>query len=151
VKALKEALRDDIIEVISTDHAPHSAAEKSKSFTEAPFGIVGSETAFALTMTELVKTGYLTLKQMVEKMSVNPAKILGRDRGCISEGWVADLVIADPTVEYAIDKNSFYSKGKNTPFHGRNVTGRVDCTFVSGKMVYSYKTMEAKTSGNQED
>jgi dihydroorotase len=151
VKALKEALRDDIIEVISTDHAPHSAEEKSKSFTEAPFGIVGSETAFALTMTELVKPGYLTLRQMVEKMSVNPAKILGKDRGCIGEGWVADLVIADPAAEYAIDKNSFYSKGKNTPFHGRKVTGRVEYTFVSGKMVYSYKTMEAKTSGNQED
>jgi dihydroorotase len=139
VKALKEALRDGIIDVISTDHAPHSAEEKEKSFVDAPFGIVGLETAFALTMTELVKPGYLTLSQMVEKMSTNPAKILGIKKGCIGEGWEADLVIADPDAEYSIDKNQFYSKGKNTPFHGRKVIGRVEYTFVSGKQVYKYK------------
>lgn len=138
VKALKEALRDNIIDVISTDHAPHSAEEKLKSFSEAPFGIVGSETAFALTISELVKTGYLTPKQMVEKLSTNPAKIIGSDRGCIGEGRIADLVIADPNVEYVIDKNAFYSKGKNTPFHGRKVTGRIEYTLVSGKIVYSF-------------
>lgn len=139
VDALKNALRDNIIDVISTDHAPHSEEEKAKSMSEAPFGIVGSETAFALTMSELVKTGYLTPKQMVEKLSANPAKILGSDRGCIGEGKIADIVIADPKVEYRIDKNSFYSKGKNTPFHGRKVTGRVEYTFVSGKMVYKFQ------------
>lgn len=138
VQALKEALRDDVIDVISTDHAPHSAEEKSKSMAEAPFGIVGSETAFALTISELVKTGYLTPRQMVEKLSTNPARILKSDRGCIGEGRVADLVIADPKVEYIIDKNSFYSKGKNTPFHGRKVTGRVEYTFVSGKIIYKF-------------
>lgn len=139
VMTLKEALRDNIIDVISTDHAPHSAEEKSKSMVEAPFGIVGSETAFALTMSELVKTGFLTPRQMVEKLSVNAAKILRSDRGCIGEGRIADLVIADPKVEYTIDKNSFYSKGRNTPFHGRKVTGRVEYTFVSGKMVYRFE------------
>ena len=139
VKALKEALRDNVIDVISTDHAPHSEEEKHKSMSEAPFGIVGSETAFALTLTELVKTGYLTPKQMVEKMSYNPAKILGCDKGCIGEGRIADLVIADPEAEYIIDKYSFYSKGKNTPFHGRKVTGRVEYTFVAGKLVYQYQ------------
>lgn len=139
VQALKEALRDGIMDVISTDHAPHSAEEKAKSIADAPFGIVGSETAFALTYTELVKTGYLTPRQLVEKMSVNPAKILKLDRGCIGEGKIADLVIADQNEEYAIDKNSFYSKGKNTPFHGRKVQGRVVYTFVNGKMVYEYK------------
>jgi dihydroorotase len=106
---------------------------------EAPFGIVGSETAFALTMTELVKTGYLSLRQMVEKLSVNPANILGINRGCIGEARIADVVIADPDAVYSVDKNSFYSKGKNTPFHGRTVTGRVEYTFVSGKMVYQYQ------------
>ena len=139
VIALKEALRNNIIDVISTDHAPHSREEKAKSFLEAPFGIVGSETAFALTMTELVKTGVLTPRQMVEKMSANPAKILGSDRGCIGQGRVADLVIADPEAEYTINPERFYSKGKNTPFHGRRVTGRVEYTFVSGKLVYEYK------------
>jgi len=142
VRALKEALRDDIIDVISTDHAPHSAEEKSKSIAKAPFGIVGSETAFALSLTELVKTGYLTPWKMVEKMSVNPAKILGIKRGCIGEGWVADLVIADFDTEYTIDKNKFYSKGKNTPFHGRKVVGRVEYTFVAGSKVYEYKKEE---------
>lgn len=142
VRALKEALRDDIIDVISTDHAPHSAEEKSKSFSEAPFGIVGSETAFALSMTELVKTGYLTPWKLVEKMSVNPAKIIGIQRGCIGEGWVADLVIADPEAEYTIDKNKFYSKGKNTPFHGRKVFGRVEYTFVDGNKIYEYEKNE---------
>ena len=139
VKALKEGLRDDILDVIATDHAPHSKDEKLKSMTEAPFGIVGLETVFALTLTELVKPGYLSLKQMVEKMSMNPAKILKSDRGCIGEGRIADLVIADPGEEYIIDKERFFSKGKNTPFHGRKVTGRVVYTFVAGDMVYQYQ------------
>ncbi|MDF2542108.1 MAG: dihydroorotase, multifunctional complex type [Herbinix sp.] len=136
VKALIEALKNDVIDVIATDHAPHSQEEKAKSMTEAPFGIVGSETAFALTMTQLVNTGYLTPKQMVEKLSVNPAKILGIDKGCIGAGKIADLVIADPQAEYVIDKNSFYSKGKNTPFHGKKVVGRIEYTIVAGKIVY---------------
>lgn len=140
VIALKEALRDDIIDVIATDHAPHSKEEKEKSFTEAPFGIVGLETAFALTITELVNKGYLTPRQMVEKLCVNPARILGIDKGCIGEGCIADLVIADPDAGYTIDKNRFYSKGKNTPFHGRTVTGRVEYTFVGGKLVYHHAT-----------
>ncbi len=136
VKALKEALRDGTIDVISTDHAPHSAEEKAKSMAEAPFGIVGSETAFALVMTELVLKGYLTPSQMVEKMSVNPARILKSEKGCIDEGRIADLVIADPKAEYTIDVDRFYSKGKNSPFHGKKVTGRVEYTFVGGKLVY---------------
>lgn len=138
VQALKEALRDDVIDVIATDHAPHSAEEKNKPFTEAPFGIIGMETAFALTMTKLVKPGYLTLRQMVEKMSVNPARILKLDKGCIGEGCIADLVIADPDVEYTIDKELFYSMGRNTPFQGVRVSGRVEYTFVSGKQVFPF-------------
>lgn len=139
VRALREALRDGVIDVISTDHAPHSDEEKAKSFSEAPFGIVGSETAFALSLTELVKTGLITPRQLVEKMSTNPAKVLASDRGCLAEGRVADLVIADQEAVYTIDKNKFYSKGKNTPFHGRKVTGRVEYTFVAGKLVFEYK------------
>lgn len=138
VQALKEALKNGVIDVISTDHAPHSVEEKAKSMAEAPFGIVGSETAFALVLTELVEAGYLTLSQMVEKLSVNPAKILRSNRGCIDIGRVADLVIADPKAEYCIDKEGFYSKGRNTPFHGRKVRGRIEMTFVAGKRVYSY-------------
>lgn len=139
VQALIEALREDVIDVIATDHAPHSEEEKKKPFTEAPFGIVGLETAFALTLTKLVKSGYLTLRQMVEKMSVNPARILKLDKGCIGEGKIADLVIADPDAEYTIDNTLFYSKGKNTPFLGLPVTGKVEYTFVSGKQVYPFR------------
>jgi dihydroorotase len=138
VSALCDALKNDIIDVISTDHAPHSSEEKAGSFKTAPFGIVGSETAFALVMTQLVKPGILTLRQMVEKMSVNPAAILQFDRGCIGEGCIADLVIADPEAEYVIDKTRFYSKGRNTPFHGKKVTGRIEYTFVAGKLVYQF-------------
>jgi dihydroorotase len=136
VQAIKQAIKNDIIDVIATDHAPHSKDEKAGGMKEAPFGIVGLETAFALVITELVKPKIITLKQMVEKMSLNPAKILGIQRGCIGEGWVADLVIADPEVVYTIDKNKFYSLGKNTPFDQKKVIGRVEYTFVAGKLVY---------------
>lgn len=136
VLSLKEGLRDGIMEVISTDHAPHSEDEKKKSMKEAPFGIVGSETAFALTMTHLVSTGYLTPMQMVEKMSYNPARILGIPKGDISIGKIADLTIADPEAEYCIDSAAFYSKGKNTPFHGHKVKGKILITMVNGNIVF---------------
>ena len=137
VQALKEALRDDIMDVISTDHAPHHADEKAKGIAEAPFGIVGSETAVALTVTHLLEEGYLTPLQMAAKMSTNPAKILGIDKGTLRPGKVADITIINPTEEYVIDKNTFVSKGKNTPFHGKTVRGKVKYTIVSGKVVFA--------------
>ncbi len=136
IKALKEGLRDNIMDVIATDHAPHSQEEKAKSILEAPFGIVGLETAFALTMTELVNTGYLTPMQMVRKMSYNPAQVLGIDKGSLAVGKAADIVIADPEETYRIDVKEFASKGRNTPFHGKEVTGRVKFTIVDGKIVF---------------
>lgn len=136
VQALRKALQDDIMDVISTDHAPHGAEEKAKSMREAPFGIVGLETSFALGYTELVQGGYLTLSQLVEKMSLNPARVLAIDKGNLAEGRAADLVIADIQEEYAIDSSRFASKGKNTPFDGRKVRGRVEMTLVDGKIVY---------------
>lgn len=136
VLALKEGLRDGIIDVIATDHAPHSAEEKAKSIAEAPFGIVGLETAFALAVTELVKTGYLTPMQLVEKMSYNPAKVLGIDKGNLDVGKVADLVIADFDASYKIKADKFVSMGKNTPFDGKKVSGKILKTLVDGKMVY---------------
>lgn len=136
VEALKAGLRDGIMEVISTDHAPHAFEEKNTTMKKAPFGIVGLETAACLTYTELVLGGYLTPMQMAEKMSYNPARIIGIDRGDIQPGKVADIVIFNPEEVYTIDKNEFASKGKNTPFHGREVTGRVRATLVDGKVVY---------------
>lgn len=140
VEALKEGLRADIMDVIATDHAPHSAEEKNKSMKEAAFGIVGLETMASLTYTELVDTGILTPMQMAEKTSYNPARILGlTDKGAIAEGKIADIVIFDPNIEYTIDKNTFFSKGKNTPFHGKKVKGDVRYTFVDGNIVYERK------------
>lgn len=139
VQTLKEGLRDDIMDVIATDHAPHTFEEKNTSMKKAPFGIVGLETAACLTYTELVKTGYLTPMQMAEKMSYNPAKVIGLDKGDIAPGKVADIVIFDPQKEYVIDKNVFASKGRNTPFHGRQVTGKVRATIVDGHIVYEEK------------
>ena len=138
VLALKNGLKSGIMDVISTDHAPHGAEEKSKSMVDSPFGIVGLETAFCLTVTELVEQGYLTKMELVEKMSYNPSRIIGIDKGQIVEGKVADLVIADFEEEYLIDVNTFASKGKNTPFHGKKVKGRIYQTIVAGKVVYDY-------------
>lgn len=137
VEALKAGLRDGIMDVISTDHAPHTFDDKNTSMKKAPFGIVGLETAASLTYSELVLGGYLTPMQMAEKMSYNPAKLIPVDKGDISEGKIADIVIFDPNETYTIDKDKFASKGKNTPFHGRTVTGKVKCTICGGNVVYS--------------
>lgn len=139
VEALKEGLRDNIMDVIATDHAPHTFEDKNTSMKKAPFGIVGLETAAALTYTELVETGYLTPMQMAEKLSYNPSKIIKVDKGDIQPGKAADIVIFDPKKKYTIDKNAFVSKGKNTPFDGRKVTGKVRMTIVGGHVVYEDK------------
>lgn len=137
VEALKEGLKNGTMDVISTDHAPHAKEEKNRSISQAAFGIVGLETSAALTYTELVKTGYLSVMGMAEKMSYNPAKVLGlEDKGSVSEGMTADLVIFDPNKQYKIDKSTFASKGKNTPFDGYEVCGEVAYTLVDGKIVY---------------
>lgn len=139
VQALKEGLRDDIMDVIATDHAPHTYDEKNTTMKRAPFGIVGLETAASLTYSEMVMQGYLTPMQMAAKMSYNPAKVIGLDKGDIAPGKAADIVIFDPNKVYKIDKNTFASKGKNTPFHGREVTGKVRATIVGGHVVYEDK------------
>ena len=139
VEELRCGLADGTMEAISTDHAPHGEEEKKKSIAEAPFGIVGSETAYALAVTHLVKKGYLTPMQLVERMSTNPCRILGVPGGNLAEGMPADITIADMDSEYQIDKNTFLSKGKNTPFDGAVVNGRVYYTIVGGNIVYQYK------------
>ena len=136
VEALREGLKADIMDVIATDHAPHTAIEKGMGIRKAPFGIVGLETAAALTMTELVDKGYLTVMQMAEKMSYNPARILGLDKGVVEEGKEADLVVFHPKKEYTINPDDFYSRGKNTPFAGKKVKGMVMATIAGGRVVY---------------
>lgn len=136
VEALREGLKNDIIDVIATDHAPHTPIEKGVGIKKAPFGIVGLETAAAITMTELVDKGILTIMQMAEKMSYNPAKILGLDKGTVEEGKTADLVVFHPEKEYVIEPNEFKSKGRNTPFAGKKVKGMVMATIVDGRVIY---------------
>lgn len=136
VKALKVGLKDGIIDVIATDHAPHHKDEKDMEFVKAPFGIVGLETALPIAITELVNEGYLTPMELIEKLTINPAKILGIDKGDIQVGKVADITIIDPFVEYKIDVESFASKSKNSPFHNKLVKGRVEYTIVNGEIVY---------------
>lgn len=137
VNALLCGLRDNVMDVISTDHAPHSKEEKQKSIANAPFGIVGIETSFALSYTYLVKAGWLTMRQLVEKMSTNPAKVLGISKGTLGEGKVADITIVDLNDEYVIDPDKFLSKGKNTPFGRYKVNGSICYTIVNGNVVYS--------------
>ena len=136
VDALIRGLQEGYIQAISTDHAPHSAQDKVGSMRTAAFGIVGLETSLALTYTCLVEKGILTPLQMVEKMCWNPAKILGLDCGMLQEGHPADVIIVDTEEEYTIRKEDFLSKGKNTPFDGWKVKGKVLYTICDGKIIY---------------
>lgn len=134
--ALREGLRDGVFDVIATDHAPHSFEDKNTSMEKAPFGVIGSETAAALTYTELVLGGYLTPLQMAEKMSFNPAQVIKSDRGTLQVGRPADILIFDPKKETVIEKQRLWSKSRNTPFAGRAVTGEVAYTICGGRVVY---------------
>ena len=135
MEALREAIRAGVFDCISTDHAPHTAEEKSRGFAKAPFGIVGSETAFALSYTTLVKGGYLDMSGLVRMMSTNPSKIAGHTGGTLSVGAPADIAVVTGE-ETRIDAADFKSKGKNTPFDGRRVYGKVLATYVDGRRVY---------------
>lgn len=135
--AIVEGLRDGTLDCIVTDHAPHHADDKNVEYNLAAFGISGIETSFALSYTQLVKTGVLTLAQLAQKMSAAPAAILGLTGGAIEVGAPADFTAADLNEEWTIDPKQFVSKGKNTPFAGRNVFGRVKYTVVDGEIKYS--------------
>ncbi|HIZ03543.1 MAG TPA: dihydroorotase [Candidatus Borkfalkia avistercoris] len=136
VAAIREGLRDGTLDCIVTDHAPHHVDEKNVEYNLAAFGISGIETSFALSYTYLVKGGVLTLCELAERMSVAPARILQLEGGKIAEGEVADLMIADLNAEYVIDSRKFVSKGKNTPFDGTEVYGKVKCTIVDGDIKF---------------
>ncbi len=135
VAAIKEGLRDGTIEVIATDHAPHAIEEKEVEFDNALFGISGLETLIPLVITELVHKGTLTFAQAIEKMTVNPARILGINKGTLKAGVEADITIIDLDQQKTVDVSQFASKGKNSPFHGWNLKGWPIMTIVSGKIV----------------
>ncbi|MBE5941523.1 MAG: dihydroorotase [Lachnospiraceae bacterium] len=131
--AIIQGLKDNTIDIIATDHAPHSKEEKEKSITEAPSGILGLETALPLGITNLVKKGYLTYMQLLEKMTINPAKMYHLDCGYIGEGGPADLVIFN---ENSYTVSSFDSKSSNSPFLGETLIGEIQYTICNGKVIY---------------
>ncbi len=134
--AIVEGLLDGTIDAIATDHAPHATHEKAQEFALAPFGIVGLETAFALSFTELVGTGRMSLSALVEKMSCQPAKILGLPGGTLAPGAPADIALFDLNRNWTVRASEFRSKSHNTPFEGWELTGKPVLTMVGGRIVY---------------
>ena len=141
VQAIKEGLRDGTIDVIATDHAPHATQEKQQDFTEAPFGIVGLETALPLTL-GLVEEGVLSLEQAVQKLTAAPAAVFGLKKGTLAIGADADVAIVDQQEQWEVDPSKFRSKSRNTPFAGWKVKGRVNATIVGGRVVFETDRVE---------
>ena len=139
-----EGIRDGSIDMIATDHAPHSAEEKAvEPVWKAPSGIIGLETALALAVTNLAKPGHLTMVQLMEKMSLNPAKLYRFDKGSVAEGADADLVIFDENERWTVTEDDIASKSHNTPFIGAELYGRVKYTICGGRIVYEDKKTQA--------
>ena len=136
VKAIIEGLRDGTLDAIATDHAPHTPGEKS-DFEKAPNGSIGMETSLAVGITYLVKTGLLTFEELIEKMSVNPAKILGINAGTLSVGAPADIALVDLDEQWTVDVDKLHGKSKNTPFKGMTLTGKVKRTILGGSTVFA--------------
>ena len=133
--AIIKGLQDGAIDMIATDHAPHTTEEKALPITKAPSGIIGLETALGLGITELVKKGYLSMMDLLRVMTIGPAEVYKLDAGYIAEGGPADIVLIDPNAEWTVE-DDFASKAHNTPFIGRKLTGKVIMTIASGRIVY---------------
>ncbi|MFL5577084.1 MAG: dihydroorotase [Gemmatimonadaceae bacterium] len=136
VEALREGVRDGTIDVVATDHAPHHYDEKEREFADAPNGIVGLETALAVLVTSLVKPGILDYAALVERMAVAPARVFKLPGGTLRRGAPADVTVFDPTREWTVDPARFVSKGRNSPWAGQRLTGRVLYTVVDGRVVH---------------
>ena len=136
VRALRSALKDGTIDLIATDHAPHHYDAKEREFDDAPFGIVGLETALGLGITELVDGGLLTLPELIDRMSVAPARVFHLPGGTLKRGAPGDVVVFDPVARWRVDPEQFLSKSRNTPYAGRELTGRVVRTVVRGRTVH---------------
>jgi dihydroorotase len=136
IELLKESLRDNTIDVIATDHAPHTVEEKERDYEEAPFGIIGLETALSLVLREVVEKKVLSLMQAISRLTVNPARILGIDRGEIREEVKANITIFDPGKSWLVREEEFLSQSSNSPFLGWELPGKVEWTIIGGKVVY---------------
>jgi dihydroorotase len=134
--ALLAGVQDGTIDVIATDHAPHTREEKAQDFTKAPSGMTGLETALALGITNLVDAGHIDLTKLIQLMSTNPARLYGLEAGELSPGFPADIVIFDPGGSWTVRAEDFRSRSVNSPFVGAELKGRVRYTVCSGKIVY---------------
>ncbi len=145
LQAVREALADGTIDLIATDHAPHTALEKNAPYDRAPNGVVGLETALALGITELVRRGVLTLPMLLSRMSTAPARLLGLEGGALRIGAPADLVLFDQNEPWVVEPAALHGKSCNTPFAGRTLFGRVKLTLVGGAVVYRAPELEGAT------
>jgi dihydroorotase len=136
VAELQEAVKDGTIDLVATDHAPHHYDEKEREFADAPNGIVGLETALAVVVTHLVVPGIIDFPTLVERMSIAPARVFGLSGGTLRRGSVADVTVFDPEHAWTVDPQAFLSKGRNSPWRGRQLRGRATCTVVGGRVVF---------------
>jgi dihydroorotase len=137
VEAILVGLRDGTIDAIVTDHAPHAPEKKLRELDQAPFGVIGLETLLPICIKTLIEPGVLTWSEMIAKLTIHPARILGLDRGTLRPGAIADVTIIDPEAEWTIDPNQFRSKSRNCPFAGWRVRGRAHTVLVAGQVKYS--------------
>lgn len=135
-EALIAGLLDGTIDLIATDHAPHAEAEKAVGIESAPFGITGSENAFQLLYTKLVKNGTFTLQQLLDWLTVKPSETFNMEMGVLAEGRAADITVINLDKKYTLDKDAFYSKARNTPFHGMELESDIHMTIVDGRIAY---------------
>jgi dihydroorotase len=139
VAKVTEGIRNGTVEVIATDHAPHTGSEKMQEFERCPFGILGLETAIGVTMNWLVHRGHISLMKMVELYTTGPARVLGMERGRLTPGFPGDVTIFDPDLDWIYDVNKTASKSKNSPFHGTRFKGAPVATVVAGKIVWPFE------------
>jgi dihydroorotase len=135
-EAIRQGLKDGTIDVIATDHAPHHYDEKEREFADAPNGIIGLETALAVNITWLVRSGIIDLPVLIDRMSTAPAKIFRLPGGTLRKGSLADVTVFDPAQEWVVDASRFRTKGRNTPYAGMKLAGRVHYTLVEGRVVH---------------
>jgi dihydroorotase len=134
VQAIIAGLKENVIQVIATDHAPHAPEKKMRELDQAPNGVIGLETLLPVCVVALIEPGHLTWPQLIEKLTINPARVLGVDRGTLRPGADADVTIIDPKAEWVIDPNRFRSRSRNCPFKGWKVRGKAAAVLVSGQV-----------------
>ncbi|MFC1594639.1 dihydroorotase [Candidatus Omnitrophota bacterium] len=143
VKALQQGIKSGIIDCIASDHAPHTQAEKDRVFEIAPCGTIGLETALSVVITELITKGIIDWPQLVQRMAYSPARILGLDKGTLSEGAIADIAIVDPQAEWLVAKEALRSQSRNSAFLGRTLKGVVEHTIIAGEIAYQHTAVSS--------